>query len=85
VPLPRVFSTIIDAAPGDIFGLATGRLPYRLPAQPGFASVHDARSGASAPPPDMPARPKGKAVHSDAPCPCGSGKPFARCHGTEGR
>jgi hypothetical protein len=34
--------TIVDAAPGDIFGLATGCIPCRLFPQPRLRSVHDA-------------------------------------------
>jgi hypothetical protein len=34
---------VIDAVPGDVFALSTGRVPYHLPSHPRFHSVLDAR------------------------------------------
>jgi hypothetical protein len=83
--LERWGTNIVDAAAGDVCGLATGRLPYNLPRHPGFESVHDAKNGAQAPKRDIPVEPRAEeqAVRDDAPCPCDSGKPFMQCHGAE--
>jgi hypothetical protein len=85
-PVHRLLETKVDAAPGDVFGLSTGRVPYPLHAQPGFESVMDAEHPPAVvqmPPPLRPVRPPPKAIDSDVPCPCGSNKPFASCHGSE--
>ncbi|WP_437320809.1 hypothetical protein [Sorangium sp. So ce385] len=35
---------VIDTAPGDVFDLATGRVPFRLPAHPRFDSIADVKA-----------------------------------------
>lgn len=85
-PVRRLLATKIDAARGDIFGLSTGRIPYPLHAHPEFDAARDAKQPpavAQMPPPLRPGRPAPKAVDGEAPCPCGSGKSFASCHGAE--
>ena len=85
-PVHRLLATKVDAARGDVFGLSTGRIPYQLHAHPGFKSVMDAEHPPAVvqmPPPLRPVRPPSKAVDDDTPCPCGSGKSFASCHGSE--
>lgn len=85
-PVRRLLATKVDAVRGDVFGLSTGRIPYRLHAHPGFESVLDAEHPPAVvemPLPIRPVRPPPKAVDDGAPCPCGSGKSFASCHGSE--
>jgi hypothetical protein len=36
-------SDVVDSAQGDVFGLATGNIPYELPAQPRFGSIADVK------------------------------------------
>ncbi|WP_437727555.1 SEC-C domain-containing protein [Sorangium sp. So ce861] len=43
-PLQVKTKTFVDSAPGDVFGLATGRLPYRLPAHPQYRSVYEVKT-----------------------------------------
>lgn len=42
-PLVQMFTTEVDIASGDFLDLASGRLPYRLPAHPGFRSLQEAK------------------------------------------
>ncbi|MDC3989136.1 SEC-C domain-containing protein [Polyangium jinanense] len=69
--LQRWGTNIVDAAPGDVFGLATGRIPYRLPPDAEFRSIDEAKLGGPS------------AMRDEAPCPCGSAKLFSQCHGAE--
>ncbi|MEP7122148.1 MAG: tetratricopeptide repeat protein [Byssovorax sp.] len=46
-PLRGMFTTVVDSAADDVFGLATGRVPSRLPAHPRFKSIDKAKSGQS--------------------------------------
>lgn len=87
-PVDRLLATKVDAARGDIFGLSTGRIPYRLHAHPGFRSVVEVEHPPAVvqmPPPLRPVRPPPKAVDDEAPCPCASGESFANCHGVGSR
>jgi hypothetical protein len=81
--LRRWGTDIVDAAPGDVCGLATERIPYCLSRHPAFQSVYDAKHGVPAPDRDLPVqvRSEKKGVQPGAPCPCGSGRSFSQCHG----
>lgn len=48
-PTPLAFWTgsIVDVQSGDVCGLATGRIPYKLFPHPGFRSIREARGGKS--------------------------------------
>jgi preprotein translocase subunit SecA len=52
-------------------------------AQHADAAPVTAGSAAASEPPPPPAPPPEPAVKGDMECPCGSGKPFASCHGAE--
>ncbi|MDI1451540.1 CHAT domain-containing protein [Polyangium sp. 6x1] len=69
--LQRWGASIVDAVPGDVFGLATRRIPGRLPPHPEFRSIDEVKLGVPA------------AIGDDTPCPCGSDKHFWQCHGAE--
>lgn len=42
-PIIQMLTTEVDVVSGDVLDLASGRLPYRLPAHPGFRSLQEAK------------------------------------------
>ena len=75
----KMMKAQIRKADEDIEQMEADKLARQLDELAGAIASHGGDSQAASSP-GLPAPP---AVMEDEPCPCGSGKPFSKCHGSE--